>query len=199
MKQPEEFYKLEASNWQTRTPAEVFSCGFGKASGWAILIIHSETGTVAIHSDYGDWTFSWSKAGLGERTIKEFLCYSGRGCYDYLANKFMQGVKDVFDKDATVRRLQDLIAEACDDKPITWHEDRCKEMNEWLEEEAPDNAELFYERLPEDFHKLLDGNPVYEEFVYDKPHEFYWLRDGVLPALINELRKTMPKQEEVAQ
>lgn len=163
---------------------------------WAVVFIDEASGTVAIHSSYGEWSFCWPANGRGTRTLKEFLCYSGSGCYDYLANKFMQGVKEEFDYEQTVKDIQDIVAEACDDKPISYPEDFSREVNEWLEDgdgsDSCMSAEIFYERMPSKLQGLVDPCSV---FAYRKPHKFYWLRDGVLPAIIGELRKIMPQEK----
>lgn len=190
-KKPDDFYKLTAKSFFRRNDAEVYSCRFEKTMGWAIMLLHEETGTVAIHSDYGDWVFSWPAYGRGQCTLKEFLCDPGDS-YDYLANKFEQGRKEKYDHEATKRKLSDtLLAEAADEKPITWNDDRVSDMRGWLEDEAPDHPEMFIERLTDDWKELLGDEP-WEHLVYDRAPSFYWLRDGILPALISEIRKTMP-------
>ncbi len=194
MKDSETRCRLVATNFKQLSGAEVFSCRFGDRAGWAIILLHEETGTVAIESDYGKWIFSWPSPGRGQCTLREFICH---GSYDYMANKFLAGQKERWDKERTIAGISDAIAEACDEQPITWHEDRCKELNDWLEDEAPDydHEVMFIERMPKDMHELLGGAP-WEYLKFDQQPEFYWLRDGVLPALVTELRKTMPKQEE---
>jgi len=188
-KKPDEFYKLGAEGFRAWTPAEVFSCRFEKRHGWAIIILHEETGTVAIHSDYGDWVYSWPAPGRGDCTLKEFVCH---GSYDYMAGKFMQGVPEKFDLEQTVKDILDEIAEKQDAMPSTWNDDRVQPLKDWLEEDPPDSPELFYERMPADLSELL-GSDMHENFFcYDQPIAFYWLRDGILPALVEELRKTMP-------
>ncbi len=160
MKNPEKFCKLVADKFKSITPAEVFSCRFEKRGGWAILFLHEETGTVAIHSDYGDWVFSWPAPGRGPGTLKEFICH---GSYDYMACKFMMGEKERFDLDQTIKDIEDEIAEKQDSMPSTWNDDRVKPLKEWLEEGPPDSPELFHERMPEDLRELL-GPDMHEMF-----------------------------------
>lgn len=188
MKNPETFCKLVAENFKPLEGAEVFSCRFVKRGGWAIIFLHEQTGTVAIHSDYGDWVFSWPANGRGPRTLKEFVC---EGSYDYMAGKFTMSLRDVFDKQQTIKNIENEIAERQDSNPIIWNDDRVAPLKEWLDEEAPDSADLFYERAPALFSAIL-GDHVSEYFEYDRPASFYWLRDGVLPALVSEIRKTLP-------
>lgn len=189
MKNSETFCKLTARDFKRLPDAEVYFCRFANRSGWAMAILHEATGTVAIHSDYGDWVYSWPAPGRGTPTLKEFLC---GGSYDYLACKFEQGRKEKYDHDATVRKWRDtLLAEAQDEKPITWNDDRARAMVDWLEEEAPHDPALLIERLTDDWKELL-GENAYEELVYDREPRFYWLRDGVLPALVDEIKKTLP-------
>ena len=189
-KKPDGFYKLTASEFQRLPDAVVYSCRFSSRSGWAIAIFHEETGTVAIHSDYGDWIYSWAAPGRGEGTLKEFFCH---GSYDYMACKFEQGRKEKFDKEQTIKDIEDEIAEKQDAQPITWNDDRVQPLKDWLEDHAPDDSSLFYERMPQDLHRLL-GDAAYEHFAYDREPSFYWLRDGVLPALVEEVRKTLLKE-----
>lgn len=188
MKQKADFYKLTPDNFRRMEDAEVYFMRFNNRSGWAMAIIHEPTGTIALHTDYGDWTYSWSKAGLGDRTVKGFLC---DGHFDYFADKFERGKKDVFDLDATVAAINDAIAEVADDNPITWDDDTLSEVHAWLEEEAPGEPHEFMDSAPAALHKL--SSELYEYFVYDKRPEYYWLRDGVLPALVEELKKTLPE------
>ena len=88
-------YRLVATNFKASGPAEVFTCRFEDRAGWAVMMIHDHTGTVAIDSDYGSWVYSWTSAGRGQKSIKEFLCNCS--C-DYLASKFEQGRPEVFNK-----------------------------------------------------------------------------------------------------
>ncbi len=175
------------------TDAEVYFCRFNERAGWAMIMLHEQTGSVAIHSDYGDWLFSWPSPGRGQGSLKDFIC---DGSYDYLASKFENGRKERFDLEQTVKNMEDKIAEAADEKPITWHQDRCAALNEWLNDEAPSEPTLFIERMPEDLRELLGDSP-WEDLVYDHEPRFYWLRDGILPALVAEIKKTIPKVEEV--
>lgn len=188
IKNPDTFCKLAAKNFARIEDAEVYSTRFDKQFGWAIMILHEQTGTVAIHSDYGDWVFSWPAPGRGPYTLKEFICH---GSYDYMACKFEQGRSEQFDKDQTIKDIEDEIAEKQDAQPSTWNDDRVRPIRDWLEEDAPDSPELFYERMPEDLANLLGDAPG-DFFVYDRRASFYWLRDGILPAIVEELRKEFP-------
>lgn len=187
MKHEPDFYKLTPENFRRMEDAEVYSMRFANRSGWAIAFIHEPTGTVCLRTDYGDWSFSWPSPGRGNCTLKEFLC---GGHFEYLADKFEQGRSRRFDFESTVLNIKNKIAEASDDKPYTCDEDLVREMNDWLDEEAQNDTALFIDRMPSALSKLL-GDAPYEYMVYDRDYRFYWLRDGILPALVEELRKTL--------
>lgn len=190
MHQKPEFYHLKARSFSSSEPCEVYSARFD-ACGWAIIFLHEQSGTVAIHSDYGDWVFSWPANGRGERTIKEFICEAG---FDYLAGKFEHGKEREFDLEATKKRLVEGLNETISGDPGLILKGTVAEMKEWLDEDCPENPILMNENMPEDWLKVTGGAP-YEFFVYDHPQSFYWLRDGILPALIAELRKTLPEKK----
>lgn len=77
--------------------------------GWAFIYLDLGMGTVSIHSDWGDWAYSWSKAGLGDRPLASFLCECDN---DYLINKFNGGRREYLDFEVTLTQMrQELIRE----------------------------------------------------------------------------------------
>ena len=111
-------YTLKIKTFERRDGAELYYARF-EGSGWAILILDEGTGMVAIHSDWGDWTYSWPMPGRGTPSLKRFL---GKCDYHYLAGKFCRERYefDVFAYCATDPR--DMLAAA---DPVGPDNDAC--------------------------------------------------------------------------
>jgi hypothetical protein len=187
IKNPETFCKLVAENFKRLTDAEFYYTRFDKQFGWAMIMLHEETGTVAIHSDYGDWVFSWPSPGRGSGTLKEFICH---GSYDYMACKFDTGRKEEFDADATEAAFKKILFDMRRLKEIG--KEKARDVFDGLDDaEYSGTSETFYHSLPSVVTDWLEGD-WYENIVYDHSAKFYWLRDGILPALVTELSKTLP-------
>lgn len=182
------YFSLKVLRFTGPAPAEVYYTRF-EGSGWALLIIDSDTGTVAIHSDYGDWTFSWPSPGRGPCTIKEFLC---RGDFDYLANKF-DSSRDLFDHEATVRSMVEQILDDRRSHAVD-KEDARNAYNALQEMEECDEDGHFLDAADDALNEYFD-NQVYEMFFYKKSGKFLRLKHGILPAIIEELRKTLQVKE----
>lgn len=188
---PDDFFKLTASFFRARSDASVFSCRFEKSVGWAILFLHEETGTVAIHSDYGDWVHSWPAPGRGEVSLREFVCH---GSYDYMAHKFMgkDGAEE-FDFVGTVKEIRDQILDRRRARDLD--KDKARELFDDLEREEETTDEgRFWENLDHDVAEFIE-NDFFAYARHQVSATFRWLRDGILPALVEELRKTLPKEE----
>lgn len=52
--------------------------------GWFVAFVDTETGILAVQSDYGDWGYRWGATGTDD--LRAFLVGLGS---DYLANKFL--------------------------------------------------------------------------------------------------------------
>jgi hypothetical protein len=182
---------LKATSCEKSTGTEKYYYRFG-TQGWAFMFLDEASGIVCLYTDWGNYSFSWHRPGRGDCTLKEFLASSSP---DYLACKF-HNEKEILDVEKTKAELHDLISEACDRKPKTWHEDRCKEMTDWLEDEFPSDANELFHALPDDLSELIDGN--YESyFKYDRKPSFYMLRDGLLPPMLAELKKELQEPAKV--
>lgn len=61
--------------------------------GWALATVNDDTHELVIQSDWGNWAYRWSAAGMatgpdGRRcTLMEFLADRDEGCCDYVADK----------------------------------------------------------------------------------------------------------------
>ncbi len=195
IKNPETFCKLTAENFKRLTDAEFYYTRFDRQFGWAMIMLHEETGTVAIHSDYGDWVFSWPQPGRGEGTLKEFICH---GSYDYMACKFDSGRREEFNADATreamIRRLLEERRAANSNCLSTMTKSKARDLYDVLDNaEWSGSVETFYHSIDDETKDWLGGD-WYEGVAYDHSAKFYWLRDGILPALVAELRKTLPNR-----
>lgn len=184
MKNPEEFCKLVPMNFERKQDAEVYSCRFEKPRcGWAIIMFHEQTGTIAIHSDFGDWVYSWPSPGRGKCTLKDFFC---NGSYDYMACKFEMGKKDIFHAENTRRKLLNLLKESRGDLENKKSKTFYRELHD--EAEYGGSASDFYDSLSHELKHWLGGD-WHENIAWDRRPTFYWLRDGILPALVTALRK----------
>lgn len=182
-------FKLEARAFRRVTDAEVYSCRFNNRAGWAVLILHDETGTVAVHSDYGDWVYSWPRPGRGECSLREFLASCSE---EYVAQKFMgRDERRIFDFDGTVKAFKEAIIQSRRERNLDQEKARSL-FNDVVDMEEIESEDLFWERLSGDLHDFIDGD--YYGYAAHKPEAGYlWLRDGILPALLAEIRKTKPE------
>lgn len=152
-----------------------------KPSGWALVFIDEPTGTLAIHSDWGDWAFSWPNPGRGTGTLKQFLA---NGSYDYLAGKLTMGKQDEFDLDASRNAMYVKLQSAVDVLRITRKEH--KELVTELEDSHEQSPELWVERWSRGLSEAL-GECPWEEFIHTPNRDFLSLRDRLLPAIVHRL------------
>jgi hypothetical protein len=169
---------LTVSQFKRREDAEVYSCRFAPGGDWAILILHEDTGTVAIHSSHGDWTFSWPRPGRGDCSLREFVT---SGSYDYLAGKFTMGVPDRLEWEATEKMMREKLAD---------HPER-ESLIEDLEMLHVASVEQFLVEASDELKTALSDD-FSSMFKFDRPREYYWLRDSILPALSAEIQKLPP-------
>ena len=172
------FYSLKTKS-VARYEAEVFYFRFERC-GWAVVFVDEKTGTIGIHSDYGDWNFSWPKPGRGDCMLKEF--FDEADC-DYLARKFMLGRRseiEEFDQEATKRSFVKELIERRREERIKKQAARLL-FNE-LEGHDEDSEVLFVERLSGDWHDFFDGTPW--DFLKRRTRaDFLCLKYGILPAI----------------
>lgn len=162
-----------------RRAAEVFYFRF-KNCGWAVVFIDEDTGTVSIHSDYGDWNFSWPAPGRGDSTVKEFFCTTD--C-DYLAMKFMLGRRGEirkFDHEATVIAFKKRIIERRREEHIG--KAAARELFDEMEDHTEDHEVMFVEHLSKEMCELYDNGP-WEFLEQRETADFLWLKHGILPAI----------------
>ena len=74
----------------------------GKEFSWANILIDEHWGLLAIHSDYGNWTFSWPYHGRD--SFRQFLMESRKDKH-YFMNKLAAGER-WYDSNATEKELQ---------------------------------------------------------------------------------------------
>lgn len=189
-------YTLVPTGFRRLKDAEAYSVRFEKNRGWAVLFLHEETGMVSIQSDYGDWAYAWPNPGRGDCTLREFLISCSE---DYLAEKFMgRDERRLFDFERTVEAFKETILESR--RELNLEKDQARGLfNDIVEMKETESEDLFWERLSADLHDFIDGD--YYGYAAHKPEPSYlWLRDGILPALIAELKHlpTAPHAETAA-
>jgi hypothetical protein len=151
-----------------------------EGSGWAFFQLDELTGTVAIHSDWGDFTHSWPRHG--RKSLKHFLA---EGDEDYFARKFHYGIDDVFSPEKSLARIR---AEIIDGRK-TYRLDREEARELWdqagdLENES--SSDLFLERMPCELGDFLEEPWHYG--VFERPHSFTFLVERLLPFFMEWLR-----------
>lgn len=78
------------------------------ADSWSVVFVDS-TGSVAVLSDYGHYSFRWHTPHTGKEDFRDFLVDCGA---DYIANKLGRTEDtQAFDGEATEKRIRDHIAE----------------------------------------------------------------------------------------
>jgi hypothetical protein len=184
----EERFSLKITSFKGPTAAEVYSFRIGHGD-WGVLLLDEASGTVSINSSYGDWANSWTAAGRGAGvTLKEFFCSCGP---DYLADK-LDDSKDQFDQEATIRDMRRQIVEERRGRGVD--KEDARKAWDGLDDMAIENyesADRFHDDLDRDVDEYFQGE-AFHFLSYKKASEYLWLRYGVLPALLEELRKTLP-------
>lgn len=168
---------LTIQNFRRREDAEVYSFRW-RSGGWAVVLMHEETGIVAIESDHGDWVYSWPKPGRGDCSLREFVSDASCG---YLAQKFTRGQPDRLDWEATEKRIREKL---------DGHAEQ-ESLEEDLEMLHVNTVEQFLIEASDELKAVLSDN-FSELFAYDRPQEYYWLSDGILPAFQAELKRLPP-------
>ena len=96
----------------TKKQIEKYSIRLPNMQGWAEIALDDGTGSVLIHSDFGDWAHHWHKDHHGCQSIKHFLVQSGSD-HDYMMGKF-GGAKTTFDARKTAQLMIDYLKEMND-------------------------------------------------------------------------------------
>lgn len=76
----------------TSTKAGVYRCRWNDGWDFAVIYIDDETGTLAISSSYGNWSFTWGTRHLGVPTLHQFLCRPTDA--GYVASKLIPAGRD---------------------------------------------------------------------------------------------------------
>jgi len=122
--------------------APVYVARWGSGWEWATIMIDENTGTLAITSSFGNWSFTWGKHALGCPTLHGFL--SGTHS-DYVASKCIpRDCREVYDFEVTkqalikdlllerrLRRVDNFIARERYDELRDWTEDDDRSPSAW--------------------------------------------------------------------
>jgi hypothetical protein len=163
---------------------EVYRFWF-KPHGWVFFYIDEEFGTLAIHSDHGDWTHTWNPAHTGKKTLKDFIISANE---DYLTGKLTMGRKDAkeWDPDATKKHLIQCAKEAGDETRSSLNE--AFAMSTWEWEQGPD---LWMHTAPQE---AWDAFPdLYEYAIREETSGVQYLRHAFLPFFRQWLKDNKPK------
>lgn len=182
--------QLPVIKFEQKGGTELYDIRFSDFS-WAFLLINEEIGIVSIVSDYGNWSAVWMPKHHGRQSLKHFIA---EGDCDYLAKKLMRDEdRRQFNCDRTIDRIKEQLLSSRRDGSI--EADEARSLYDDIEGMERDVSEdLFWERVPGDVHDFLDGD--YSSLAcFDPTNELLWLRDGILPALVAELKKKIERTE----
>jgi hypothetical protein len=169
--------KSTVESYYIRNPKFAFS--------WARVFIEpwKGGGSIAIQSDYGDFSFSWGN--IGQMTFKKFLFSLD---YDYFMKKARKTSRGyVFCPELTVKYFKQEIARMRHERSISKYEAR----------ELWDDVSLFYDCRDE--HEAITtywhSNTLYSIFETDPPFGeikdpscvMFW--ENIWPILISEFEK----------
>lgn len=155
--------------------------------GYAIVFIDEVSGTISMKTDWGDYSFAWSKSARGTETLKEFLTSCDRG---YLMNKFCS--KSFFDEEATKKLLRKEMKNVFLDT-----ETKKKCMAEIRDAEFNSSDEIwasFDGRCPTYFVEVMKcdmyGLPVVVDY---SPADSYFFK-SIWPTIVRYLKKEIKKK-----
>jgi hypothetical protein len=127
--------------------------------GWALATVNDDTNELTIQSDWGNWSYRWGHGNFGDSnpTLTHFIGGRSPASCNYLADKLWKAGNprgssyggQVFDADATVEKLRNMLARA-----------RLEQGRAHLE-----IARDFYEedKAPVGFISLLDAGACHRE------------------------------------
>lgn len=123
--------------------AEVYHFSkIGHGDSWAIFMVHEESSTLCIESDWGNWAHRWPRHG--RTSLKAFIAEGDAG---YFKNKLSYGHQEHFYKEATEEKVRLDIKNLLDSGEID--EGEAEEFGGELDEVDCDSSDLwvhlFYE------------------------------------------------------
>lgn len=157
-------------------------------NGYAILYIDELAGLISMQTDWGNFSFGWSRAGRGPVSLKRFLV-----CCDssYLINKFCKRTYfDIEQSKAELRKimetecLSDQEKRDCHDELEDFHADNIDQMYFSIADSCPT---LFKLVMKED----LYGLPASMDYV---PCERSFFEE-IWPMIRAELKKVVEAEE----
>ena len=173
-----------------RTPAEKYTILNERGSWLASIFLDDLLGQISIQSDYGSYSYWWSKNGRGTETLKEFLSRTNDG---YVMDKFGYGGKnDHFFSQKTVDRIKEEILRNRRNKQINKAQARkCYEEIEELDSDCNTSQELYsqLDRWADTTMELIYNNSPYDiPWVNDThPHLQAFMKE-VWPLFIGQIK-----------
>lgn len=171
---------------KVNTESQVFSVKY-EGGAWADMIIvpknNGEYWNVILHTDWGVWSYSWSKSGMG-KGINNFLVGADD---EYLIDKFTKGRNMIYDGKATASACRTIVEKSFIPDLNKWEKDN-------LEDEF-DEIESF--ESPKDFMMCLD--PIISEILGNDSHELIrtvwhpceqYFFENIFPDLISLIKKS---------
>jgi hypothetical protein len=135
-------HKIKSENIQQDTTIRLRFEG----GGWATMSFQyfeeNDWWQVSINSDWGNWSYSWSRSGMGKDIFNFMAERDGR---DYLVSKFTSQEPDYFNAEKSAKKVRKDIREE-----LNYWDDREKfeELIERTKElEDYDSHDIFFERL----------------------------------------------------
>jgi len=116
------------------TGAQVYVLRFNRGWGWAIVVVHDETGFFGISSDHGNWSFTWAPRNIGCATLHEFLSDVDP---DYIVSKLLGSRSECVSIDRTQDAMREEIIAARREGWLAKEtaRERWKEVDDWGEDE----------------------------------------------------------------
>lgn len=129
----------------TKIPVEAYKIRPPQTASWAVITIHEpagpQTGTMMIHSDYGDWAYTWHEHGC--KSFKHFILDLSKD-EGYLVKKLTNGAQE-YDPEATGKAVVETLDRDVRDGMVT---EKAKRL--FLEE-------LDVDGFPSDQYDLVNG------------------------------------------
>lgn len=170
--------------------ADVYSFKDPVRHTWAIFTVCDATCELSVQSDFGNWSYRWHQAGLGDATLTAFLPTCDR---DYIARKLLpeRAMQEEIDPDATLREIRSQIIQNRRERDLDAERARTLwgEAADFVDELRHSSYDLAFARMGDELLDWCNGfDGPYEFLRHRETFRFKVVRDGLLRVFLDHMR-----------